>query len=165
MNKCVYCGNPCLQDQKLIKVTAERYAHKKCWEEFNRTRLNKKESDIRLEALKAYINEAFKGLNPNWPLIMKEIKRLQSMGVGYDRTYRILIYCFEVKKMDRFKFNGHIGIIGNFIEEADKYYKDIGKYNKARVKEMKEAKQISIPLPRSKPKLDLIDLEDDESYE
>ena len=51
MNKCVYCGNPCLQDQKLIKVTAERYAHKECWEEFNRTRLNKKESDIRMDEL------------------------------------------------------------------------------------------------------------------
>lgn len=168
LRTCIYCKQKFDIDKvdkaTLVKVTPSRYAHKKCYEDFNNNRLKKKGNEVTLEAVKAYINEALKGTEINWPNLMKEIVKYTKSGYNYEKIYKTLIYCFEVKRIDKFKFNGHIGLINNYFAEAAKYYKDIDKYNELKAIEIKKegaAKQIKILPPRSKPNIKLIDLEED----
>jgi len=64
-------------------------------------------------------------------MIMREIKTcIDKRGWTYSGIQKTLIYCYEIKKMDKAKANGHIGIVYKLYPEALQYYKSIFKREK-----------------------------------
>lgn len=162
---CVYCGKGIKKsDEGIIQISNSRWCHKKCYDEFHAHRIRnlseeeKRETDM--NTLRQYIHEAFKGMNPNWPVIGREIKQFQQMGFSLSGIHKTLIYLFEVKQIDRFRLGGHINVVARYYQEAKSYYQKIYVNNKNALDNYKqESEQIKILEPQPIRNIKMLDID------
>lgn len=161
-HQCIYCKRSIerIDTDDVVRISAERWAHKKCFDDFHEQRIkNLDKEEVDLEVLKSYINEIFKGITISWPLILKEVKNFRKDGMTLSGMYKTLIYMMEVKRVDRFKLNGHIKLIETYYKQAEDYYKKIYVKNKKLSAVKLEDIQIKISSPRPRRNYRLIDIE------
>lgn len=141
--KCLYCGIEFDRDKlPYVQVTERRYAHKEC---AARNEVEKSQSEKDYEALIKYIDKIFGG-NYVTAKVIKQIKDYKQINhYTYSGMYWALVYWYEVKKEDKDKAHGAIGIMPYIYEDAKKYYSKISAANNlnADVKDYK-AKVIEI---------------------
>ena len=161
---CHYCRKELdLEKEKkdLLRISKNRWVHKKCHEEYQNGRLHK---EVTIDILKSYINELFKGLSPNWPVIQREINKYLKAGMSLEDIQRTLIYCYEIKKIDPFKANGHIAIVERLFPEAKAYYKKIIEVNDKNISNFEQKTiKVNISSPKAQRNIKLIDFEIEEN--
>lgn len=107
--KCKFCGETFDRDKEPFKqVSARRYAHLKCAQEYEK---NKTKEEKDLEALEKYIMQLF-----DEPYVNARIrKQLKDYQKEYQYTYsgmlKTLMYWYEIKDNSIEKANGGIGIL------------------------------------------------------
>lgn len=140
---CKYCTKKFDRDKEpFVQVSARRYAHKKCAENYEN---NKTQEQKNQEQLEEYIMKLF-----NEPYINARIqKQLKEYQEQYHYTYsgmlKTLIWWFEVKGNSIEKANGGIGIIPYVYEQACNYY-----YALYLAKLANEEKDITQFIPKTK---------------
>lgn len=77
---------------------------------------------------------------------------------------RTLIYCYEIKKIDPFKANGHIAIVERLFPEAKAYYKKIIEVNDKNISNFEQKTiKVNISSPKTQRNIKLIDFEIEEN--
>lgn len=120
MVKCKYCGVQFDANQEpYVKVSARRYAHKTCAEEYEN---NKTQEEKDEESFFKYVQELF-GKDYNY-LTTKKLaqKYVKENGYTYSGMLKSLIWFYEIKKNSKEKANGSIGIIPFIYSQAKEYY-------------------------------------------
>lgn len=160
---CPYCKQQFDRDTALdiLQISVRRWAHVKCHEQAQSSERLVTNQD--LEMLKTYINELFKDFEIDWGTIMREIKTcVDKRGWSYSGIQKTLIYCYEVKKMDKAKANGHIGIVYKMYPEALQYYKSIFMREKLAEQQFEQLQPKVVKTSPQVPhrKIKLFDMED-----
>ena len=117
---CAVCGQRFDRDKENTEqVSARRYAHKACAVAKETTR---KQEDIDKEELEKYIMTL---LEEDYisPRVRKQLNTFVSeYKYTYSGMHKALVYFYEVKKNDKSKANGGIGIIPYCYRQAYEYY-------------------------------------------
>lgn len=153
--KCKYCGKEFDRDKiPYTMVSARRYAHKECHENYLN---NRTEEEKDQEELEKYIMILF-----NEPYINARIKKqIKEYKNEYNFTdsgmLKSLKWWYEVKGNSIEKANGGLGILPYIYQDALKYYYSL--YLAQLVNQEKDVKQyvskvheITIPTPRAERK-------------
>lgn len=142
--KCLYCGKILdASTEEFVKPKSNRYAHKACHESFEG---NKSKEEKDREALTQYIKD-FYGADANWPLIQKQIKKyISEKNYSYSGILKSLKFFYEVRRGDKSKARGGIGIVEYVYNDAFNYYRAIWEAQQRVNESAKEAPpQIQIP--------------------
>lgn len=133
---CYYCGDKFdANAEPFIQVTSRRYAHKRCAELVAQDLLVK-------EDLLNYINLLF-GYEKTPQVIFVQLdKFIKENHYTYDGILKSLIYFFEIKKGDKEKAQGRIGIVPFVYNEAKKYYETL-EANSKKNKEILESDTVT----------------------
>lgn len=140
---CIYCKKRFDRDKvSTVQVSARRYAHKECAENYEN---NKSQEEKDIEALEKYIMKLFNEDYVN-ARVRKQIKEYREQ---YQYTYsgmlKTLVYWYEIKGNSTEKANGGIGIIPFIYKDASNYY-----YNLYLAKLANENKDISKYQPKER---------------
>lgn len=148
--KCLYCGKEFdLNDSttEWVKPNGRRYAHKKCYEEYQAS-LSKEERDK--EALYQYIKKTL-GKTMDYTKVKRQIKQYRDENnYTYSGMLSTLKYVFEVKGNSIEAAHGGIGIIPYAYKQAyDYYYAIYLAQQKTQQKKMtSKVEKITIESPR-----------------
>ena len=118
--KCKYCG---IQFDRLkeptVEVSARRYAHKECADNYNNS-LSQEEKDYM--ELEKYIKKLF-NTNVVNAKIRKQIKDFKKeYNYSYTGIQKTLYWWYEIKKNDLSKANDGIGIVPFIYKDACDYF-------------------------------------------
>lgn len=128
--KCKYCGQQFSREKEEYITVGNRYAHKKCHEDYlEKVQQAKMLSDYtRTESLAKYkevmdfARDHF-GQEANYQLIQRQLNSyITNNGYTYNGILKSLIYYYDVKNNPTNKANGAIGIVPYIYEEAKRYY-------------------------------------------
>lgn len=134
--KCYYCNEIFDRDKvpDYVQISARRYAHTECHNQFENSRSQEEKDKI---ALESYIIKLLNLPNIN-ARIRKQIKDFLGEGYTYTGIHKTLVYFYEIKDGDIEKANGGIGIVPYVYKEAQEYY-----YNIWMARQVNEAKPIN----------------------
>lgn len=117
---CPICSQRFDRDKEPFEqISSRRYAHKACAVAAVTT---KNQEDIDKEELEKYIMEL---LQEDYisPRVRKQINQFMSeYGYSYSGIRKALVYFYDVKKNDKTKANGGIGIVPYCYKQAYEYY-------------------------------------------
>ena len=129
--KCPFCEQYFNKDKTDFVFKKNRYWHKECFEE-------KYPNEEEKEELREYIKKLL-NIEQLTPLINKQLKvYIEENKFTYSGILGTLMYCYEVKKIDRTKAKG-IGIVLYTYNEAKEYFEQ-KKVEQKRINE--ESKEI-----------------------
>lgn len=141
--KCKYCGKQFDTNvEPAVKVSARRYAHKVCADEFEASKTQEQKDE---EAFFKYVQNLF-GDNYNYMATKKMAQRyIKEYEYTYSGMLKSLIWFYEVKHNSIEKSNGTIGIIPYIYSQARGYY-----YSLYLAKMANENKEIVDYIPKIK---------------
>lgn len=148
--KCLYCGKEFDTNDSSIewmKPNERRYAHKKCYEEYQAS-LSKEEQDK--EALYQYIKKTL-GKTMDYAKVKRQVKQYRDENnYTYSGMLSTLKYVFEVKGNSVEAAHGGIGIIPYAYKQAYDYYYAIylAQHNTQQKKMTNKVEEITIKSPR-----------------
>lgn len=162
--KCPHCSQTFDRDKEEFVQIKNRYFHKACYEELEKS---KSVEEASLRELEKYIMKLF-----NEEFISAKVRtQIKQMRDRYNYSYsgilKTLIYYFEVKKGSLEKANNGIGIVPYVYKDAYEYYLNI--YNAQKKNKDKDittcvskGRKIHIKPPvRKLKKIKLFDLGED----
>ena len=118
--KCKYCGKQFdTNEEPYVMVSARRYAHKSCAEEYEKS-LSQEEKDFK--KLEQYVMKLFDEpfLNARIKKQIKDYKK--EYGYTYSGMLKALIWFYEIKGNSIEKANGGIGIVPYIYKDAYNYF-------------------------------------------
>ena len=120
---CKYCHEKFdANKEEFIKPASNRYAHKSCYEKYQKE-LSQEEKDKK--ELEEYIKKLFKTTTIDQRIYHQIDKYIKEYKYTYSGIHRSLIYFYEIKKGSIEKANGGLGIVPYIYQEAYNYYYNI----------------------------------------
>lgn len=117
---CLYCKERFDREKEdCVKVTSNRYAHKKCCEQAEK---NKSQIEKDKDALENYIKQLFNLKNLDAKITKQINKYIKEYNYSYSGIHKALVYFFEIKGNSIEKANGGIGIVPYVYQNAYQYY-------------------------------------------
>lgn len=113
--KCYYCEEKFDNEKEdYVKPNTNRYAHKECYKR------EYVEDEFWIEEIYSYFNSI--NFNYNYQLVETQRKNFINKKCTNKGIYLSLRYFYDVKKGDKTRANGGIGIVPYVYEEAKKYF-------------------------------------------
>lgn len=160
LKKCYYCNMPInIAEEEYGKPVVNRYAHKACMEK-HYVQGETEYIDAIYALLKDRVHMAY-----NYQVCEKQRANYIKQGYNNKGIYQALEYWYVIKKNSIEKANGAIGIVPYIYADAQHYYEELEKKQKAINKSLqkglaKEHIKITITEPETIKQRELIDLDD-----
>lgn len=143
--KCYYCGKTFDRDKEpaVLIENKRRYAHEAC---FNITEQRNSQEQNDIIKLEDYIKQLF-GYKVLPEAVNRQIRKfISENNYTYNGILKALKYHYEVKRADKEKAFGRIGIVPYVYQDAHNYYYEIWETqerNKAIIETQTQAKELN----------------------
>jgi len=161
IKKCFFCGKDLdITKDEWVKPNTTRYAHKACYEE-----KRKPGSDLLPDDIYYFLKDEIHLVVDYKLFESQRANMVKKNGYTNAGILQALKYWYLVKKSSPDKANGGIGIVPYIYQDAQNYYKDLAKNQKAISASIqdslkKEAQTITIGKAPKHEVKNLIDLDD-----